>query len=84
MFIIIQARMTSTRLPSKVMLPLCGKTVLEIMLDRLNEFKENIIIATTNDGTQTPIVDLCKKLGIKYYEGDTNNVLSRYYEAALK
>ena len=30
-FIIIQARMTSTRLPAKVMLPLCDKTVLEVM-----------------------------------------------------
>lgn len=83
-FIIIQARMTSSRLPGKVMLPLCDKPALEIMLDRLVSFKNNIIIATTNDGTQTPIVDLCKRLGIKYYEGDTNNVLSRYYEAAIK
>lgn len=84
LFIIIQARMTSSRLPGKVMLPLCDKTVLEVMLERLKSFKENIIIATTNDETQKPIVDLCKKLEIKYYEGDTNNVLSRYYEAALK
>ena len=76
--------MTSTRLKDKVMLPLCGKTVLEIMLDRLKDFKNNIIIATTNDGTQKPIVELCKKLDIKYYEGNTNNVLSRYYQSALK
>ncbi|WP_085939418.1 cytidylyltransferase domain-containing protein [Desulfotignum phosphitoxidans] len=84
LLIIIQARMTSTRLPGKVMLPLCGKTVLEIMLDRLKNFKKNIIIATTNDGTQKPIVDVCKKNHIPYYEGDTENVLSRYYETACK
>ena len=84
LFIIIQARMTSTRLKGKVLLPLCEKTVLEIMIDRLKDLKENIIIATTNDGTQELIVELCKKLKIKYYEGDTSNVLSRYYEAALK
>lgn len=83
-YIIIQARMTSTRLPKKVLLPLCDKTVLEIMINRLKDFKDNIIIATTNDGSQKPIVDLCEKLNLKYYEGDTNNVLSRYYEAALK
>lgn len=82
--IIIQARMTSSRLPSKVMLPLCKKSVLEMMLERLQPFKENIIIATTDDGTQMPIVELCKRLQIKYFEGDTNHVLSRYYEAALK
>lgn len=84
LYIIIQARMTSTRLPKKVLLPLCDKTVLEIMINRLKDFKDNIIIATTNDGSQKPIVELCKKLKLKYYEGDTQNVLSRYYEAALK
>ena len=84
LFIIIQARMTSTRLPAKVMLPLSGKTVLEVMIDRLEPFKDKIIIATTNDGTQKPIVDICNKENIKYYEGDTQNVLSRYYESAVK
>ncbi len=83
-FIIIQARMTSTRLPGKVMLPLCGKTVLEVMIERLKSFKKNIIIATTNDGSQKPIIDICKELDLKYYEGDTSNVLNRYYEAAVK
>jgi spore coat polysaccharide biosynthesis protein SpsF len=82
-FLIIQARMTSTRLPKKVVLPLCGKTVLEVMMERLAPFKDNIIIATTNDGTQQPIINICQKQHLKYYEGDTNNVLSRYYEAAL-
>lgn len=74
--------MTSTRLPKKVMLPLCGKSVLEVMLERLAPFKDKIIIATTNDGTQKPIVELCKRLGVKFVEGDTQNVLSRYYLAA--
>lgn len=82
--IIIQARMTSTRLPKKVMLPLCGKSVLEVMLDRLQEFHENIIIATINDGSQTPIVELCKHLHVKYFEGDTDDVLARYFHAATK
>lgn len=66
------------------MLPLCGRPVLEIMLERLNKFHSNIIIATTNDGSENPIVNLCIKLGVKYYQGDTENVLSRYYEAAKK
>lgn len=81
-FIIIQARMTSTRLPKKVLLPLCGKTVLEVMFARLEQWKENIIIATTDDGSEDPITDLCTRLGIKYYRGSTNDVLSRYYKSA--
>lgn len=84
LYIIIQARMTSTRLPAKVMLPLCSKTVLEMMLQRLEVFKENIIIATTNDGSEAPIVKLCESLHVNYYQGDTENVLSRYYHAAEK
>ena len=72
LMIIIQARMTSTRLPAKVMLPLCGKTVLEIMLDRLAPFHKNIIIATTDDGSQTPIVQLCETLHVKHFEGIMN------------
>lgn len=82
--IIIQARMTSSRLKGKVMLPLCEKSVLEIMIERLKGYKKNIIIATTNDGSQKPIIDLCQKLDLKYFEGDTNNVLSRYYNTAKK
>ena len=84
MKIIIQARMTSTRLSAKVMLPLCGKTVLEVMLERLDEFKDNIIIATTDDGSQTPIVELCKRLHVGFFEGDTDDVLARYYHSAVK
>ncbi|MDX2505219.1 MAG: glycosyltransferase family protein [Gammaproteobacteria bacterium] len=81
-YIIIQARMTSTRLPGKIMLPLCNKPVLQVMLERLQRFKSSIIIATTNDGTEQPIVELCQRLGVRYFQGDTNNVLQRYYHAA--
>jgi len=82
LFIIIQARMTSTRLPKKVLLPLCGKTVLEVVIDRLDKYKKNIIIATTDDGSEKPIVDLCKSINVKYFQGSVNNVLQRYYESA--
>ncbi|MFU2508127.1 cytidylyltransferase domain-containing protein [Pseudoalteromonas sp. ASV78] len=81
-YIVIQARMTSSRLPKKVMLPLGTKPVLEVMIERLAPLKEKIIIATTDDGTQRPITELCKRLGVKFVEGNTNNVLSRYYLAA--
>jgi len=83
-YIIIQARMTSTRLPKKVMLPLCGKSVLEVMVERLEVLKDEIIIATTNDGSEEPIVNLCNKLGVRYYRGDCDDVLRRYYEAGIK
>lgn len=78
LLIIIQARMTSTRLPGKVLLPLCGKTVLEMMLERLEKFKRHIVVATTDDGSEAPIVSLCETLGVHCFRGDTDNVLERY------
>jgi len=84
LFIIIQARMTSTRLPKKVLLPLCGKTVLEVMLERLKKWKDNIIIATTDDGSEVPIVELCEHINMPYFKGSITNVLSRYYQTAKK
>lgn len=84
LFYIIQARMTSTRLPAKVMLPLCGVSVLELLLHRLEPFKEGIIVATTNNGSEKQIVELCKEGGYKYYMGDEKDVLGRFYNAALE
>lgn len=83
-FIIIQARMTSTRLPGKVMLPLCGSTVLQVLTERIANWKKDIIIATTNDGSEKAIIDFCKAESIRYFQGDTDDVLGRYYEAAVK
>ncbi len=80
--IIIQARITSTRLPEKVLLPLCGYSVLEVMLKRLQKFQDNIIVATADDDPTHRIKKICKKLNVKYFEGDIQNVLLRYYNAA--
>lgn len=84
LFIIIQARMTSTRLPKKVALPLANKKVLEVLLTRLAKYKDNIIIATTNTGDEAPIVDMANNMGVKYYRGDEANVLQRYYLSAIE
>jgi len=81
--IIIQARMTSTRLPAKIMMPIAGKPVLQWMIERLGRYKKDIIIATTNDGSEAPIVELCQKLDVHFFKGSTEDVLSRYYYAAI-
>jgi spore coat polysaccharide biosynthesis protein SpsF len=84
--IIVQARMTSTRLPGKVMKIVCGKPLLEHLINRLRKVKyaDQIVIATTVNDTDNIIVDLCKKLGTLYYRGSEEDVLGRYYEAAVE
>lgn len=84
--IIDQARMTSTRLPGKVLKEVLGKSLLEYQIERLKRAKEadELIIATTINDTDQPVVELCNKLNINYYRGSEEDVLSRYYEAAMK
>lgn len=82
--IIVQARMTSTRFPGKVLKEVLGKPLLEYQIERLCRVKmaDDVIIATTLNQTDQPIVDLCEKLGVKYFRGSEEDVLSRYYYAA--
>lgn len=82
---IIQARLGSTRLPGKVLKKLSGKSVLEHVIYRVSKSNliDQIIVATTTNEEDDKIVDECLKIGVNYYRGDENNVLSRYYETAF-
>jgi len=84
---IIQARISSTRLPGKILKELpygSGITVLEQVIRRLKKSKRlnEIIIATTEETEDNPIVNIAKKEEVKYFRGSKENVLSRYYFAA--
>lgn len=81
---IVQARMGSTRLPGKVLKPLCGKSVLAHVIDRLKEVPSinSIVIATTVLEEDNAIVNEALANDAFYYRGSKENVLSRYYEAA--
>ena len=84
-YAIIQARMGSTRLPGKVMMDLCHAPVIEHVVNRLNKsaFIDNIIIATSVDENNKPIIDFCKNNDIGYFVGSEDDVLDRYYQAAI-
>lgn len=80
--VVVQARMTSTRLPGKVLLSLSGKSVLQHHLDRLTTSGLNTIVATTSESSDDPIVEFCAAKGIQYVRGSEQDVLSRYALAA--
>lgn len=84
--LIIQARMTSTRLPGKVLLPIAGKPMLWHVIYRVSLLKNinNIIVATSTDRSDDMIAKFCSINNIKCFRGSLDNVLSRYYEAALQ
>jgi spore coat polysaccharide biosynthesis protein SpsF len=83
---IIQARTTSTRLPGKVLIKVMGRPLLSYQIERLRFSKmiDKIIIATTVNKEDNPIVELCQKEDIISYRGSEDDVLDRYCQAAKK
>ncbi|MFC1631085.1 cytidylyltransferase domain-containing protein [Candidatus Omnitrophota bacterium] len=79
----IASRMSSTRLPGKVLMQIKGKPVLELMLERLRRSRliDGIIVATTLNQADQAIVELCQKLKVNYYRGSEEDVLQRILEA---
>lgn len=82
--VIVQARIGSTRLPGKIFKPLAGKPMLWHVVNRLSYSKviDKIIIATTTLPEDDQVEKFCCENNISFYRGSSNDVLSRYYEAA--
>jgi spore coat polysaccharide biosynthesis protein SpsF len=83
--VIVQARMTSTRLPGKVLLEVAGKSLLEYQIERLRraELADSIVVATTVNAADQPIVALCERLAVPVSRGSEHDVLARYHDCAL-
>lgn len=85
--IIIQARLSSKRFPGKVLNKIGNKTIIKILIDRLNYAKgiSDVIFAIPNNKKNDKLNIYLKNIKkIKIYRGSENNVLSRYFGAAKK
>ncbi|MBN9004588.1 MAG: glycosyltransferase family protein [Rhizobiales bacterium] len=81
---ILQARMTSTRLPGKVLKDLCGRPMIAHQLDRIRLSKrlDRIIVATSDQPSDGSIEEFCQAENVSCYRGSLNNVLDRLYQAS--
>lgn len=81
---IVQARMGSERLEGKVLRTLLGKPMILHTLDRLSKCKyiDEIILATSEEEKEQPLVDTVKSAGYSVFRGNESNVLKRYKDAA--
>jgi len=72
------------RLPGKVLRSLCGKTVLQHVIERVGmaDRVNRIVVATTNQPIDNAIEDQARQCGAAIYRGSENDVLDRYYQAA--
>ncbi len=79
---ISQARMSSTRLPGKVMEPLAGRPLLQFHLERLQKCRliDTLVVATTQENEDDRIVELCDTLGVASFRGSRDDVLGRFSE----
>lgn len=81
----IEARMSSTRLPGKVLLPLAGdRCVLDILVERLRaaRYVDEIVLATTVNRADDALAAHAATRGWACYRGDEDDVMGRVLEAA--
>jgi len=77
---VITARMGSTRLPGKVMLKLCGKSVFAHHVERMKQVKgiSEIYLATSDNQNNNTLIEESEKLKVKYYRGSEEDILERH------
>jgi spore coat polysaccharide biosynthesis protein SpsF len=80
----IEARFRSTRLPGKVLKPILGKPMLELMIERLRRARtiDGIVVATTDQPSDEPIAELANRLNVGVFRGSEDDVLARVLGAA--
>lgn len=83
---VITARLASTRLSEKALIPIKGKTFLEHLIDRISLSKtlNKIIIATSDNPLDKKIIDLAKNKGWNIFVGEEDNVLKRLIDVVEK
>ena len=81
---IIQARMASTRLPGKVMFPVKERPMIHYLIAQLQHVRklDKIVLATTTNKEDDPLVDFAIEQGINYFRGSEHDVLDRNYQTA--
>ncbi|MEP0813594.1 MAG: glycosyltransferase family protein [bacterium] len=84
--IVLQARLGSSRLPGKVLLPLSGRPVLWHILERLKCARtvDQVCVATTVNPADDKLVEFCDEYGVKVIRGSEYDVLQRYIVAAFE
>ncbi|WP_324671003.1 glycosyltransferase family protein [Hymenobacter sp. GOD-10R] len=82
--VISQARMTSTRLPGKVLLPVAGQPLLHYHLARLQQSELPLYLAITSNATDNPLADFAAATYLPCTRGDEHDVLARYHQCAAE
>ena len=82
--VFIQARIGSNRLPKKILKKICNKTIIELIVERVNQIEgiDKIFVLTGPKNKNLELIKEVKRLGISYYCGKEENILDRFYNGA--
>lgn len=83
-YFLVQARVGSSRLPNKILLPFYkGKNILELLIEKLQQVENTrVVIATTTNPDCAPIEEIARKSGALCFRGSEDDVLQRFIDAA--
>lgn len=81
----LQARMSSTRLPGKVLRPVLGVPMLGRQIERLRRSRrmDQLVVVTSRDASDDRLARFCESIDVECFRGSLMDVLDRYYQAAL-
>lgn len=84
--IFLQARLNSKRFPGKILKQICGKTILELIFERLKKIEniDKIILVTGTEDSNKSLIKEAIRLNLEYFCGSEENILDRMYNASKK
>jgi spore coat polysaccharide biosynthesis protein SpsF len=84
--VFIQARFDSKRLPGKILYNVCGKSILEIIVEKAKKIEQidKIILITGEKSKNEKLIDEANRLGLEVFTGNDENILDRIFKASIK
>jgi spore coat polysaccharide biosynthesis protein SpsF len=81
---IVSARMASSRYPGKAIVPLAGRPLLEVLLQRIaaSPALDSVCLATSGNAENLPLVEIARRLGVPAFQGEEDDVLRRHIDCA--
>lgn len=82
---VVQARFSSSRLPGKVLLPILGRPMLALQLERIARARrlDRIVVATSTDATDDAVAEVAEAAGVETHRGPLDDVLARVHGASI-
>jgi spore coat polysaccharide biosynthesis protein SpsF len=83
-WIVVSARMASHRYPGKALVPLAGRPLLDVLLERMRAARgvDGLVLATSVNAENDPLAECADRLGVPVFRGDEDDVLRRHLDCA--